>query len=134
MNAKITTDIRPPATLATQPGSDGVQSVDAQAPIRNGNGSANRAEIDQTEQAPARLEAGPSSSVQQTRESAQLKVQLDQTRRSRGVRSKRMKTETIESMSRQARAAFRTVLDTIEELRPKLEIKPRRGASTGVQP
>jgi hypothetical protein len=115
------TDVRPLQVPGQIP-AEGIRPIEERPPVVSDR------QIDRTEQAPTRLESGPASSVDQTRESSALSVQIE-TRKWRGKRSKMMRTEKIESMAKQSRGVYRVVLElAVNQARPLLESKPRQAA------
>lgn len=86
-----------------------------------------RVDGDAREQArPKLVEAAPASSVQSTGESAQLRIRAQRPDgRSGGVRTKKLKTEHVGSMSRPARLAFHGVQEVLTQAKQLLASKPR---------
>ncbi|MCK6551774.1 hypothetical protein L6R52_38425 [Myxococcota bacterium] len=90
-----------------------------------------RVDADAREQTrPKLVEAAPASSVQSTGQSAQLRIRAQRPDgRSGGVRTKKLKTEHVGSMSRPARLAFHGVQEVLAQAKQLLASKPRSDAA-----
>jgi hypothetical protein len=80
---------------------------------------------DLKQEQPVRLEGGAASSVTTQGENAQLELRKQQ--RSSGVRTKKLKTESVGSMTRPGRQAFHQVHDLVGQAKNVLGTKAQNG-------
>lgn len=100
----------------------GVAEVDATTSQARGH-----SDVDAAQAQPVRLLAQDASHAASAGENTQLELRRQQ--RSSGVRTKKLKTESVTSMTRLARQTFHGVHDLVGQARQLLAQKPHEAAS-----